>query len=99
MQNTFVVSKIDLKKMLSPLGVSPGSIESILNILDKSHKHVNAIAFVGMLQKIGLSSENIENILRRIGIDDLAISDIFDRIDEDKIHQSFGRVVELSVDI
>ena len=84
--------------MLSPLGVSPGSIESILNILDKSHKHVNAIAFVGMLQKIGLSSENIENILRRIGIDDTRIIEIFNSLDEEKIEATYGKVAELKVE-
>ncbi|MGC8479254.1 MAG: hypothetical protein ACP5M9_01110 [Candidatus Micrarchaeia archaeon] len=98
MQNTFVVSKIDLKKMLSPLGVSPGSIESILNILDKSHKHVDAIAFVGMLQKLGLSSDNIENILRRIGIDDTRIIEIFNSLDEEKIEAMYGKVAELKVE-
>ena len=41
----------------------------------------------------------VETILRRIGVDDLSISDIVDRIAEDKLHQSFGRVVELGIDL
>ncbi|MEM0200860.1 MAG: hypothetical protein QXD23_00445 [Candidatus Micrarchaeaceae archaeon] len=97
MQNTFVVSKIDLKKMLSPLGVSAGSIEAMLSIMDKSHKHIDAIAFVGMLQKLGLTSNKIENILRRIGIDDTRIVEIFNSLDEEKIEATFGKVVDLKI--
>lgn len=98
MQSTFVVSKIDIKKMLSPLGVSPGSIEAMLSIMDKSHKHIDAIAFVGMLQKLGITLNKIENILRRIGIDDTRIVEIFNSLDEEKIEATFGKVVDLKIE-
>ncbi len=84
--------------MLSPLGISPGSIEAMLSIMDKSHKHVDAIAFVGMLQKLGLSLNKIENILRRIGIDDTRIIEIFNSLDEEKIEATFGKVVDLKIE-
>lgn len=84
--------------MLSPLGVSPGSIEAMLSIMDKSHKHIDAVAFVGMLQKLGITSNNIENILRRIGIDDTRIVEIFNSLDEEKIEATFGKVVDLKIE-
>ncbi len=84
--------------MLSPLGVSPGSIEAMLSIMDKSHKHIDAIAFVGMLQKLGITLNKIENILRRIGIDDTRIVEIFNSLDEEKIEATFGKVVDLKIE-
>ena len=97
MPGTYVINKIELKRILTSFRVNTRSIEAMLGSLDKMHKNVNAIEFAKMLYGIGLKQIQVETILRRIGVDDLAISDIFDRIDEDKIHQSFGRVVELSI--
>ena len=85
-------------KLLNSFGVNIRSVENMLGVLDKMHKNVNAVEFAKMLFGLGLKQIQVETILRRIGVDDLATSDIFDRIDEDKIHQSFGRVVELNVD-
>jgi hypothetical protein len=99
MAGTFIINKIELKRILNSFGVNIKSVENMLGALDKMHKNVNAIAFAKMLFGVGLKESQVETILRRIGIDDLSISDIFDSIDEDKIHQSFGRVVELNVDL
>ena len=99
MAGTYIINKIELKRILNSFGVNIRSVEGMLGTLDKMHKNVNAIEFAKMLFGLGLKQVQVETILRRIGIDDLAISDIFDRIDEDKIHQSFGRVVELGVDL
>ena len=99
MAGTYVINKIELKRILNSFGINIRSVEGTLGALDKMHKNVNAIEFAKMLFGLGLKQVQVETILRRIGIDDLAISDIFDRIDEDKIHQSFGRVVELGVDL
>ncbi len=70
----------------------------MLSIMEKSHKHVNAIAFVGMLEKLGISSVDIENILRRMGVDDTRIVEIFNALDEEKIEATFGKVAELKVE-
>ena len=98
MKKTFIVNKIDIKKMLSSLNVSPGSIEAMLSIIEKSHRHVDAIAFVGMLEKLGIKSSDIENILRRIGVDDTRIVEIFNTLDEERIEATFGKVAELNVE-
>ena len=99
MAGTYMINKIELKRILNSFGINIKSVEGMLGTLDKMHKNVNAVEFAKMLFGLGLKQVQVETILRRIGVDDLSISDIFDRIDEDKIHQSFGRVVELSVDI
>lgn len=99
MAGTYMINKIELKRILNSFGVNIRSVEGMLGALDKMHKNVNAVEFAKMLFGLGLKQMQVETILRRIGIDDLAISDIFDRIDEDKIHQSFGRVVELGIDL
>lgn len=97
MGNTFIINRINLRKMLVMLQVSEKSIEEFEASLNKAHRHVNAITFANMLQKVGLKQEDIANILRRIGIDDITISNIFNTLDEEKISETFGRIVELNV--
>lgn len=98
MPGSFTVSRIDLKQMLTNLGISEGTAEGLLNNLNKTHRHVNAVAFVGMLEKLGLKQYDINNILRRIGIDDTTIAEIFNVLDEEKIQSTFGRVIKLGVE-
>jgi hypothetical protein len=98
MAGTFAINRIDLKRMLTNLGVNDSTVEGFLASLNKMHKHVNAIAFVGMLQKIGLKQKDISNLLRRVGIDDVTITEIFNSLDEEKIRSTFGRIVELKVE-
>ncbi len=92
---TYIVNRIELKRMLTNLGVSDASIEGLLINLDKMHRHVNAVAFAGMLQKMGLKQSDITNVLRRIGVDDVTITDVFNMLDEEKITSTFGKVSEL----
>jgi hypothetical protein len=87
-----------MKRMLTSMGVSDKSVESLLSSLNKMHRHVNAVAFVGMLQKIGLKQREISNMLRRIGIDDVSITEVFNTLDEERIKSAFGRIVELKVE-
>lgn len=84
--------------MLTFLGVGEKHIDELVANLNKSRRHVNAITFAGMLEKLGLSQENVTNILRRIGIDDIAIESIFSTLDEERIKSSYGRLVEVTVD-
>ncbi len=97
MGETFAVNRIELRKMLSLLGVSDKNINSMENTLNRSHKHINAIAFAGMLQRMGLKLDDVKTVFRKIGIDDVTITDILNMFDEDKINETFGKVVELNV--
>ncbi len=98
MPGSFSVNRIDLKKMLTSLGVSDAASEGVVTTLNKMHRHVNVVFFVDMLEKIGLRQYDITNILRRIGIDDASIAEIFNVLDEERIQSTFGKVVKLEVD-
>ncbi|MDE1860423.1 MAG: hypothetical protein KGH72_01770 [Candidatus Micrarchaeota archaeon] len=98
MAGTFIISKVELKRMLGSFGISDKNVEAILTNMDKTHKHVNAVAFAGMLQGYGLREKEITNVLRRIGIDDISITNIFDSLDQEKIRNAFGKAVELVID-
>jgi hypothetical protein len=95
---TFTVNRIALKRMLTVLQLSEKSIDELLANLNKQHRHVNAVAFAGMLQRLGLKSESIANVLRRVGIDDITISSIFNMLDEERIKSAYGRIVEIYVE-
>lgn len=97
MPGSFSVNRIALKKMLTSLGVSDGAAEGVLNTLNKMHRHVNIVFFVDMLEKLGLKQNDINNILRRIGIDDATIAEIFNVLDEERIQSTFGKIVKLEV--
>ncbi len=97
MGNTLAINRIELKKDLAMLGVSSRNIEAMEAALNKRHRHVNAVAFAGMLQKAGLRNGDIKTIFRKIGIDDIAITNTLNLLDEDKIADTFGKVVELSI--
>ena len=95
---SFTVNRLELKRMLTFLGVGGKSIDELISTLNKAHRHVNVITFAGMLEKLGLSQDSVVNILRRIGIDDIAIENIFSMLDEERIKSSYGRLVEVSVE-
>ena len=98
MGGTFPIDKIEFKKLLASFKVNPRDIDVLLAQIDKSYKHVNAIALAEELQKFGVKQNDIANIFRRIGIDDITISSIFDYIEGEKIKSSFGRLIELSIE-
>ncbi len=98
MAGTFSVNRIALKRMLTSLGVSDGAAEKVLGTLNKMHRHVNVVLFVDMLEKLGLKQYDINNILRRIGIDDAAIAEVFNVLEEERIQSTFGKIVKLEVD-
>ncbi|VVB77334.1 Uncharacterised protein [uncultured archaeon] len=92
---TFTVSRIALKRMLTAMKLSEKSSDELLANLNKMHRHINAVAFAGMLQRLGMKTEDVTNVLRRLGIDDITISSIFNMLDEERIKSAYGRVVEL----
>lgn len=98
MAGTFPISKIAFKRLLSTFKVSDKNIDFMLAQIDKSYKHINAVVLAEELQKFGLKQTDITNIFRRIGIDDITISNVFDIIEAEKIKSTFGRLIELSVD-
>jgi hypothetical protein len=95
---SFTVNRIELKRILTVLGVSERSIDEFIADLNRMHRHANVMVFAGILQKLGLKNEDVTNVLRRIGIDDIVISNVFNVLDEERIKSTYGRIVELSFD-
>ena len=98
MAGTFAIDKTELKRILSNFKVSDANAESIVAQLDRMHRHVNVLVFAEMLQKIGLRQANVVNVLRRAGIDDVTISNIFDSIEEQRIKNTFGKLIEITIE-
>ncbi len=98
MGETFIISRIDIKKILTKLGISDKSIEELLSSMNKMHRHVNVVSFASMLQKLGLKQQDITNVLRRMGIEDIAITSVLNILDEEKIRGTLGRVVDLDIE-
>jgi hypothetical protein len=98
MGNTYVVNRLRLEQILSSFKVNAKSVSEIMSQMDRAHRHMNALAFVSMLRRYGVKPVDAANILRRIGIDDVKITDIFNMLDEQNINETYGKVVELSVD-
>ena len=98
MPGTFVLNRIDLKKMLTRLKVSEKGIDQLEANLNRMHRHVNAVAFAGMLEKLGLKQEDITNIFRRMGIGDVSITEVFNALDEERISETFGKIVVLKIE-
>jgi hypothetical protein len=97
MADTFVVNRIAFRRMLAALGVSDRNMDALEAQLNKEHRHVNSVALAGTLQRLGLSQDRIKNVFRRIGIDDVTITSILNTLDEEKILETFGKVVELDL--
>jgi hypothetical protein len=83
--------------MLTLLGVSEKNIASLLSELNKQHRHINAVSFAGLLEEIGLKSDQVVNVLRRIGLDDITINNVMDELDKERIKKEYGRLVELEL--
>jgi hypothetical protein len=98
MGESFTINRIELKRMLTVLGVSERSADEMLSELNKMHRHANAVTFAGMLQKVGLKSDDVSNLFRRIGVDDITIANVLNTLDEERIKNAYGKVVEISVE-
>lgn len=96
--NTFLISRLDLRRALIAFSVSDKNIETILAALDKAHKHMNVVAFAAMLEKAGLGRDKMANVFRRLGMDDIMINDVFNMVDEQRISAQTGRLYSATVD-
>lgn len=97
-EDTFTITRIELRRILVAFQVSEKDIATIVAAMEKTHKHVNVISFAASLEKAGLSKDKIENIFRRIGMNDVSIHDTMNMIDEQRISAETGRVYEISLE-
>ncbi|MGC8669654.1 MAG: hypothetical protein ACP5TL_00685 [Candidatus Micrarchaeia archaeon] len=97
-QSTYIVQRTTIRRILIAMHVDEKSIGVLLSEMEKNHRHINAITLVSQLEKIGIEREQISNILRRIGFDDLTIAEVFEMTDVQKISAEIGRVYSIEVD-
>ncbi|MGC8662321.1 MAG: hypothetical protein ACP5RT_00865 [Candidatus Micrarchaeia archaeon] len=97
MGKTFIINRLELRKGLAMLGVSDVNINTLEAELNRVHRHISAVTFAGLLQNIGVKQSEIINLFRRMGIDDVKITEIMNMFDEAKINEAYGRVVELNI--
>lgn len=95
---TFVIARNELRKVLVGMGMSDKNIIMLFGVLDKAHKHANAISFTTMLERMGMDRTKSVRVLRRIGLDDVTIENVMNMVDESKINAEIGRIYEASVD-
>ena len=97
-QETFVISRQELRRVLVAFGLTEKAIEPILANLEKSHRHINVVVFSSLLERAGLPRERIVDVLRRLGIDDITIRNILDIADEQRVIAETGRLFNVEVD-
>jgi len=97
-QETFVIARGELRKVLVSLGMDEKNIIALFGILNKAHKHINMISFVTTVEKMGYDRDKSTKLLRRLGMDDISISNVFRMVDESKIDSEIGRVYNATVD-
>lgn len=97
-QDTFIISRIELRQVLIALGVREKDIGSLLSAMDKTHRHTNIIVFANLLEKLGIDRDKMSNVFRRMGMDDVTISNAFRMVDESKISAETGRLYDVAID-
>jgi hypothetical protein len=96
--DSFTISRNDLRKALVGMGMEEKSILALFNILNKAHRHINVIGFVTTLERIGMGREKSARVLRRMGMNDVVIANVFRMVDESKIDAEIGKVYNATID-
>ncbi|MCL5679937.1 MAG: hypothetical protein M1465_01165 [Candidatus Marsarchaeota archaeon] len=96
-KDTFTISRQELRRILTIYKVDEGSMAKLFSDMEKAHRHINAIAFAGMLEKINLKRDAIVNVLRRLGMDDVLINNTINGMDEQKLLAESGKIFEATI--
>ncbi|MCL4411591.1 hypothetical protein M1329_01490 [Candidatus Marsarchaeota archaeon] len=97
-KDTFSISRLELRRVLTAYKVSESAIQKLFADMEKAHRHINVVAFAAMLEKAGINRVDMANIFRRIGMDDIMISDAMNMADEQKVLAESGRIYEATID-
>lgn len=97
-KTTFTISRVEIRHMMLSFKVSEKNIQSALSLMEKSHRHINIISFISMLEGYGLDKDQITQLLRRIGLDDIKIGEAMEMVDEHKITSEAGRLFYATLD-
>ena len=91
---TFTIARNELRRVLTVFGMNEKSIQALFSGMEKTHRHVNALAFAASLEKFGIDRSRSTDVFRRLGIDDLTINEIFESMDEQRISAETGRLYD-----
>ncbi len=96
-KDTYTISRQELRRILTAYKVDENNIVRLFSDMEKMHRHINAISFAGMLEKVNIKREVIANILRRLGMDDVSINYTLTGMDEQKLMAETGRIFEATI--
>ncbi|MCL4404812.1 MAG: hypothetical protein M1544_03410 [Candidatus Marsarchaeota archaeon] len=96
-KDTYTISRQELRRVLTVYKVDEASMVKLFSDMEKMHRHVNAIAFAGMLERINVKRDVIANVLRRLGMDDVSINETLTGMDEQKLMAESGRIFEATI--
>jgi hypothetical protein len=97
--STFTISRIELRKIFSAYGVAERKMDEIFSSMEKSHRHVNIVQFVGLMEKAGLNRDRVINIFRRMNMNDILIEEVLNMADESRINAETGRLYKASIEL
>lgn len=96
--NTYVVSRLELRRIFAAYGLDEKRIDAVLSVMEKEHKHVDAVQFTNLLEKEGMSRDKIKNVLRRLNMNDILMSEVLNMSDESKISAETGRLYSATIE-
>ncbi len=97
--STFTISRIELRRVLAAYGMTERKMDEMLSSMEKSHRHVNIVQFIGLMERAGLNRDRIINVFRRMNMDDILIEEVLDMADKSRISAETGRLYEATVDM
>lgn len=97
--STFTISRIELRRVLAAYGMTERKMDEMLSSMEKSHRHVNIVQFIGLMERAGLNRDRIINVFRRMNMDDILIEEVLDMADKSRISAETGRLYEAAVDL
>ncbi len=96
---TFTIARNEMRRVLTIFGMSEKAIQSLFSSMEKSHRHINALAFTAALEKGGIDRDRCADVLRRLGMDDLTINEVFETLDEERVSAEAGRIYDAALDM
>ncbi len=96
--STFTITRMELRKILATYGVPESKIDSIFSSMEKSHRHVSIVQFIGLLERAGLSRDRVMNVFRRMNMNDILIEEVLNMADQSRINAETGRLYSASVE-
>ncbi len=96
--STFTISRMELRRILSAYGMPERKMQDIFSNMEKSHRHIDVVRFVGLLERGGLGRDKLVNVLRRMNMNDILIEEILNTADESRINAETGRLYRADVE-